>query len=79
MLVEVNKTPFICNFLAGLFIWLLLASYVVFPRAFTSLRNTYAINELRELRKTVLTVAQKKALGLTAACCIYRASSIAWL
>jgi hypothetical protein len=79
ILVEVDKTLFIRNFLAGLFTWLLLAGYVVFPGAFTLLHNTHAVNELGELGKTVLTAAQKKALGLAAACCICRASGIGWL
>ena len=62
MLVEVDQAPFIINFLAGLFTWLLLAGYIVFPGAFTSLSNANALNEFGNVGKTILTEVQKGIL-----------------
>jgi hypothetical protein len=57
MIVKVDETLFICNLLTSFFTWLLLASYIVFPRAFMSLGNAKALNRLGNVRKIVLTQA----------------------
>jgi hypothetical protein len=79
MLVKVDQAPFIRNFLAGLFTWLLLAGYVVFPGAFTSLRNAQAANELGKLGKTVLTEVQEGTLWVAAVCCAFAVLGMCWL
>jgi hypothetical protein len=79
MLVKVDQTPFIRDFLAGLFTWLLLAGYIVFPRAFKSLDNANTVNELRTVGKTVLAAAQKGLLGFAAVSCILAAIGMGWL
>jgi hypothetical protein len=79
MLVKVDEAPFIRDFLAGLFTWLLLAGYVVFPGAFTSLSNAKALNEFGNVGKTILTEVQKGILFVAAVCCGLSAIGIGWL
>jgi hypothetical protein len=79
MLVKVDEAPFIRDFLAGLFTWLLLAGYIVFPGAFTSLSNAKALNEFGNVGKTILTEVQKGILFVAAVCCGLSAIGIGWL
>jgi hypothetical protein len=79
MLVKVDQAPFIHDFLAGLFTWLLLTGYIDFPGAFKSLDNTNAVNELGTVRKTVLAMAQKELLRVVAVFCILVTIGIDWL
>jgi hypothetical protein len=79
MLVEVDQAPITIDFLAGLFTWLLLAGYIVFPGAFTSLSNANALNEFGNVGKTILTEAQKGILFVAAFCCGLSAVGIVWL
>jgi len=48
MLIKVDQTPFIRDFLASLFMWLLLAGYIIFLRAFKSLDNANTIMSLEQ-------------------------------
>jgi hypothetical protein len=79
MLVKVDETLFICNLLASFFTWLLLAGYIVFPKAFTSLNKGSALDELGNVRKAILTKAQKGILAVAGICCRYAAIGIGWL
>jgi hypothetical protein len=79
MLVKVNETLFIRNLFASFFTWLLLASYIVFPRAFTSLNKAKALNKLGNVRKTVFTKAQRGILAVAGICYRCAAISIGWL
>jgi hypothetical protein len=79
MLVEVDQAPITIGFLAGLFTWLLLAGYIVFPAAFTSLSNANALNEFGNVGKAILTEAQKGILFVAAFCCVLSAVGIVWL
>jgi hypothetical protein len=79
MLVQVDEAPPIRDFLASLLTWLLLAGYVVFPGAFTSLSNAKALNEFGNVGKTILTEVQKGILSVAAVCCGLSAIGIGWL
>jgi hypothetical protein len=79
VLVKVDQAPLIRNFLAGSFTWLLLAGYLVFPGAFTSLRNSNALNKLGNVGKTVLIEVQQGILRVAAVCCLLAALGMGWL
>jgi hypothetical protein len=79
MLVKVDEAPFIRDFLAGFFTWLLLAGYVVFPGAFTSLRDANALDKIGNVGDTFLTEFQKSILSLVVVYCIVAALGIGWL
>lgn len=79
MLVKVDETPFIRNIFASLFTWLLLAGYIVFPGAFTSLSNANDLNKFGNVGKAVLTDIQKSLLWVAGVCCILSALGIGWL
>lgn len=69
MLVKVNETLFIRNLLASFFTWLLLAGYIVFSKAFTFINKKGALNELGNVKKAILTKAQKGILAVAGICC----------
>jgi hypothetical protein len=79
MLVKVDETPFIRNLFASFFTWLLLAGYIVFPGAFTSLNKANALDELGNVGKTALTEAQRGILAVAGICCGCAAIGIGWL
>jgi hypothetical protein len=79
MLVQVDKASSILDFLASLLTWLLLASYVVFLGAFTSLSKAKALNEFGNVGNTILTEVQKGILSITAVYCGLLAIGIGWL
>ena len=79
MLVKVDETPFIRNLFASFFIWLLLAGYIVFPGAFTSLSKAKALNEFGNVGNTILTEVQKGIRSVAAVCCGLSAIGIGWL
>jgi hypothetical protein len=79
MLVKVDETPFIRNLLASFFTWLLLAGYIVFLRAFTSLNKGGALDELGNVGKAILTEAQKGILAVAGICCRCATIGIGWL
>ena len=83
MLVQLDHVPWQQNLLAGVFTWLLLAGYIVFPGTFTSLNNSRAVrdsaNSHRPEKALLKIVQNMPLLGFTAACCVIGAIGIVYL
>ena len=83
MLLHLDEIPRLDTILAGLFTWVLLAGYVVFPGTFTSLRNSKTVKNAgsnSNAEKTVVnTVQNVPLLWLAAICCIIGALGMCWL
>lgn len=48
MLLHLDRIPRIYNFLAGLFTWILLASFLVIPGTFTSFKNSDMFKNIQD-------------------------------
>lgn len=48
MLLHLDRIPRIYNFLAGLFTWILLASFLIIPGTFTSFKNSAAFKNIQD-------------------------------
>lgn len=83
MLLHLDEIPRLHTMLAGLFTWVLLAGYIVFPGTFTSLRNSKAVkdaaNTEASAKMLVNTVQNVPLLWLAAICCIMGVLGMIWL
>jgi hypothetical protein len=81
ILLQLDKIPVLYNILSSIFTWLLLASYIVFPGTFTSIRSSQTlVSGAGKAGKFVSTVVQHiPLLYLTAICCICGAAGMSWL
>ena len=81
MLLEGDEIPTRHNIFASMFTWLLLAGYMVFPGAFTSIRNSRALADgTGKAGKVVLKAAQNvPLLWIAAICCVLGAVGMSWL
>jgi hypothetical protein len=83
MLLQQNNVSLGYNILASSFIWLSLASYVVFPGIFTSWRNSQAIKDV--MNDSVIATAIYDSvqniplLVVATACCVVGTSGVVWL
>jgi hypothetical protein len=68
-LVEENEAPLWDNFLAGLFSWLTLAGYVVFPSTFTSLKTSKTLANSNTGRVVQDAVKRVSVFIIAAVCC----------
>lgn len=48
MLLHLDRIPRVYNFLAGLFTWILLASFLIIPGTFTSFKNSDAFKNIQD-------------------------------
>lgn len=83
MLLHLDEIPYLYTVLAGLFTWILLAGYIVFPSTFMSLRNSKTIKSAGSNsntgKKVVDTMQNIPLLWLAAICCIIGVSGMGWL
>ncbi|KAK5188857.1 hypothetical protein LTR96_010861 [Exophiala xenobiotica] len=83
MLLELDEIPRRHNFYAGLFTWLILAGYIVFPGTFTSLKSSNSVEEAASKTpagKIILhTVQNASLLWVAGACCLFGVIGIALL
>jgi len=83
MLLHLDEIPRLHTMLAGLFTWVLLAGYIVFPGTFTSLRNSKAVKDATSAGTSasmlVNTVQNVPLLWLAAICCIVGVLGMVWL
>ena len=74
MLLQLDQSPSLRNFMTSLFTWILLAGYLVFPGTFTSLRNSTEVKVTAGSSNTeghvVSTVQNVPLPWLAAICCI---------
>jgi len=83
MLLRLDEIPRLHKMLAGLFTWVLLAGYIVFPGTFTSLRNSKTVKDAANTgtsaKMLVNTVQNVPLLWLAAICCIMGVFGMGWL
>ncbi|KAH8799660.1 hypothetical protein F5884DRAFT_905171 [Xylogone sp. PMI_703] len=79
ILKEANEAPAWDNLRAALFSWLTLAGYVVFPGAFTSLKNSQALvasSSGKIIQDTIKNTPFQVIAGL---CCFFGMAGTSWL
>jgi len=83
MLLELDKIPRLHNVYAGVFTWLILAGYIVFPGTFTSLKESdtlqNAANRHRAEKAILDTVQNASLLWVAGFCCLIGVVGIIWL
>lgn len=79
LIVESYKTPEMFNVLATIFLWTLLAGFVVFPGTFTSLRNTSSLNSSVPGRVVQRTIQNIPLLAVAAFFFVLGTAGIGWL
>jgi hypothetical protein len=68
------------NMLASLFTWLLLAGFIVLPVAFTSIRNSRALDDIGKAGKVVFGVVQNVPfLWVAGTCFVFGVIGLSWL
>ena len=81
MLLQLDRIPWWHDLLSNLFTWLLLAGYIVFPGAFTSIRNSKTLSEdAGAAGKAVVAAARTWPILLVASiCCGVGVMGMCWL
>lgn len=74
MTLQANEAPAQDNILAGLFSWLTLAGYIVFPGSFTSLKKSNSLDDSKESRIVKNAVQYVLLLPIAGLCCLIRIS-----
>jgi hypothetical protein len=77
--LQANKAPTKDNILAGLFSWITLAGYIVFPDSFTSLKKLNSLNDSKSSRVIKDAVQYILLLLIADLCCLIGISEIIWM
>lgn len=76
MMLQVNEASAKDNILAGLFSWLMLAEYVVFPGSSTSIKKLNSLNDSKSGRIVKSMIQYALLLPLAGLCCLIGISGI---
>jgi hypothetical protein len=79
MTLQANEAPARDNILAGLFAWLTLAGYVVFPGSFTSIKKSNSLDDSKSGRIVKDVVRYASLLPLAGLCCLVGISGTIWM
>ena len=79
MTLQANEAPATDNILAGLFSWITLAGYVVFPGSFTSLKKSNSLDDSKSGRIVKDAVQYMSLLPIAGLCCLIGISGTIWM
>ena len=79
MTLQANEAPAQDNILAGLFSWLTLAGYVVFPGSFTSLKTSNSLDDSKGGRIVKKVAQYVSLLPIAGLCCLIGISGTIWM
>ncbi|KAF5228915.1 hypothetical protein FANTH_14379 [Fusarium anthophilum] len=79
MVLAAHECPFVLQFIAAASNWLLLAGFVVFPGAFTSLSRMKLLSESQAGRNAQYVIHNTPLLAIGILCCSIGSAGIGWV